>query len=60
MSGEAVSRASQVGAADPAATGDPRAGAGARAGRYARYVFWLMFAINFLSYADRWVFRANR
>ena len=58
MKGEAVSRASQVGAADPAATGDPRAGAVARAGRYARYVFWLMFAINFLNYADRWVFSA--
>ncbi len=27
-----------------------------RAGRYAAYVFWLMFIINFLNYLDRWIF----
>ncbi|MFI5274933.1 MAG: MFS transporter, partial [Ktedonobacterales bacterium] len=27
-----------------------------RVGRYARYVFWLMFVINFLNYLDRWIF----
>jgi MFS family permease len=27
-----------------------------RAGRYASYIFWLMFIINFLNYLDRWVF----
>lgn len=27
-----------------------------RVGRYARYVFWLMFVVNFLNYLDRWVF----
>lgn len=27
-----------------------------RVGRYARYVFWLMFIINFLNYLDRWIF----
>ncbi|MFI5272238.1 MAG: spinster family MFS transporter [Ktedonobacterales bacterium] len=40
-------------------TGTPRrpdSGAVRRAGRYARYVFWLMFAINFLNYLDRWIF----
>jgi MFS family permease len=26
------------------------------AGRYASYIFWLMFIINFLNYLDRWVF----
>jgi MFS transporter, Spinster family, sphingosine-1-phosphate transporter len=31
-------------------------GAVARAGRYAAYIFWLMFVINFLNYLDRWVF----
>lgn len=30
--------------------------AGKRAGRYAAYVFWLMFLINFLNYLDRWIF----
>jgi MFS family permease len=30
--------------------------AGARAGRYAAYIFWLMFIINFLNYLDRWIF----
>ena len=49
------------GAADSAPDGAPVAGgtgAATRAGRYAAYVFWLMFAINFLNYADRWVFSA--
>jgi MFS family permease len=32
------------------------AGALKRAGRYAAYVFWLMFIINFLNYLDRWIF----
>src|SRR5215469_15762956 len=27
-----------------------------RAGRYAAYVFWLMFLINFLNYFDRFIF----
>lgn len=36
----------------PASIGKPLA----RAGRYAAYVFWLMFAINFLNYLDRWIF----
>lgn len=27
-----------------------------RAARYASYVFWLMFIVNFLNYLDRWVF----
>ncbi len=27
-----------------------------RTGRYAAYVFWLMFLINFLNYLDRWIF----
>lgn len=27
-----------------------------RAARYAAYVFWLMFVINFLNYLDRWIF----
>jgi MFS transporter, Spinster family, sphingosine-1-phosphate transporter len=31
-------------------------GAVARAGRYAAYIFWLMFIINFLNYLDRWIF----
>jgi MFS family permease len=31
-------------------------GAVARAGRYASYIFWLMFIINFLNYLDRWIF----
>jgi len=31
-------------------------GAMARAGRYAAYIFWLMFVINFLNYLDRWIF----
>ena len=31
-------------------------GAAARAGRYAAYIFWLMFIINFLNYLDRWIF----
>lgn len=31
-------------------------GAVARAGRYAAYIFWLMFVINFLNYLDRWIF----
>lgn len=47
--------------ADVMPDGAPAAGetsAAARAGRYAAYVFWLMFAINFLNYADRWVFSA--
>ncbi|HEV7128108.1 MAG TPA: MFS transporter [Ktedonobacterales bacterium] len=26
------------------------------AARYAKYIFWLMFIINFLNYLDRWVF----
>ncbi len=30
--------------------------AAARAGRYAAYIFWLMFVINFLNYLDRWIF----
>ena len=38
-------------ARDPAAPG-----AVARAGRYAAYIFWLMFIINFLNYLDRWIF----
>ncbi|HEX5502489.1 MAG TPA: MFS transporter [Thermomicrobiales bacterium] len=42
----------------PGAPATGGAGAAARAGRYAAYVFWLMFAINFLNYADRWVFSA--
>jgi MFS transporter, Spinster family, sphingosine-1-phosphate transporter len=40
------------------ATDEPQPGAGVAALRYARYVFWLMFAINFANYADRWVFAA--
>jgi MFS transporter, Spinster family, sphingosine-1-phosphate transporter len=31
-------------------------GAGKRAGRYAAYVFWLMFLINFINYFDRFIF----
>ena len=31
-------------------------GAGKRARRYAAYIFWLMFVINFLNYLDRWIF----
>ncbi len=27
-----------------------------RAARYAAYIFWLMFIINFLNYLDRWIF----
>ena len=43
----------------PQATASTRdSGAVKRAGRYAAYVFWLMFFINFLNYADRWVFSA--
>ncbi len=43
----------------PQATAGTRdSGAVKRAGRYAAYVFWLMFLINFLNYADRWVFSA--
>ncbi len=38
-------------ARDPAAPS-----AVARAGRYAAYIFWLMFIINFLNYLDRWIF----
>jgi len=34
----------------------PMPSAVARAGRYAAYVFWLMFVINFLNYLDRWIF----
>ncbi|MGN6759642.1 MAG: MFS transporter, partial [Thermomicrobiales bacterium] len=49
---------SDVSMATTAATDEPRPGAGAAALRYARYVFWLMFAINFINYADRWVFAA--
>ena len=46
-------------AALPQATAGTRdSGAAKRAGRYAAYVFWLMFLINFLNYADRWVFSA--
>ncbi len=30
--------------------------AGFKVGRYASYIFWLMFAINFINYADRFVF----
>ena len=39
-------------------SGMPSSSAGAlkRAGRYAAYVFWLMFIINFLNYLDRWIF----
>jgi hypothetical protein len=40
----------------PASALDQRAAT--RAARYAAYVFWLMFLINFLNYADRWVFSA--
>ena len=42
----------------PERSGAPSAGTKAvkRAGRYAAYVFWLMFIINFLNYLDRWVF----
>lgn len=41
----------------PQSTVQPAApGAVARAGRYAAYVFWLMFVINFLNYLDRWIF----
>ena len=36
----------------------PADGAGARVRRYARYIFWLMFLINFINYADRWIFSA--
>lgn len=32
------------------------ADAAKRAARYASYVFWLMFSINFINYLDRWVF----
>jgi MFS transporter, Spinster family, sphingosine-1-phosphate transporter len=41
-----------------APSGMPSSSAGAvkRAGRYAAYVFWLMFIINFLNYLDRWIF----
>lgn len=37
-------------------TGTPSPGPAKRAARYAAYVFWLMFAINFLNYLDRYVF----
>lgn len=37
-------------------TSAPDTGAGKRAARYASYVFWLMFIINFLNYLDRWIF----
>lgn len=37
-------------------TSAPDSGAGKRAARYASYVFWLMFIINFLNYLDRWIF----
>ena len=40
-----------AGTARPAPTRAP-----ARAGRYAAYIFWLMFFINFLNYLDRWIF----
>ncbi|MBF6590522.1 MAG: MFS transporter [Ktedonobacterales bacterium] len=29
-----------------------------RSARYAGYIFWLMFFINFINYVDRWVFSA--
>ncbi|HLZ20819.1 MAG TPA: MFS transporter [Ktedonobacterales bacterium] len=37
-------------------TGTPNHGTAERAARYAAYVFWLMFAVNFLNYLDRYVF----
>ncbi|HEY1389513.1 MAG TPA: MFS transporter [Ktedonobacterales bacterium] len=46
-----MSQVSSQPASQPAAPG-----AIARAGRYAAYIFWLMFVINFLNYLDRYVF----
>jgi MFS family permease len=46
-----VSQVSSQPASQPAVPG-----AVARAGRYAAYIFWLMFIINFLNYLDRWIF----
>ncbi|HLJ80145.1 MAG TPA: MFS transporter, partial [Ktedonobacterales bacterium] len=37
-------------------TSNPNTGAAKRAARYAAYVFWLMFLINFLNYFDRFIF----
>lgn len=39
----------------PAAASKPTASSRQALG-YARYIFWLMFIINFLNYLDRWVF----
>src|SRR5579884_2810355 len=38
------------------APASPMPDAARRAARYAAYVFWLMFLINFLNYLDRWIF----
>lgn len=40
----------------PTTTQPAPIGAPARAGRYAAYIFWLMFLINFFNYLDRWIF----
>src|SRR5690242_7724187 len=40
----------------PAPTPTPIGPATRRTARYATYIFWLMFIINFLNYLDRWVF----
>lgn len=46
-----------MGEATAATSTVPGSGQGAkRALGYARYVFWLMFLINFFNYVDRWVF----
>lgn len=52
MSDATLPQADQAGAPTPG----PVSGAMKRAGRYAAYVFWLMFIINFLNYLDRWIF----
>jgi MFS transporter, Spinster family, sphingosine-1-phosphate transporter len=40
----------------PAASTPTTTSSARHALRYARYIFWLMFIINFLNYLDRWVF----
>ncbi len=40
----------------PQTTPSTALGAARRASRYAAYVFWLMFLINFLNYFDRFIF----
>jgi predicted MFS family arabinose efflux permease len=40
----------------PATPPTERTKIGAGVGRYASYIFWLMFLINFFNYADRYIF----